>query len=476
MTPEQTKKQTVKRWFTRKEQPQFPPPHWAAECTASELPARESGEPAALAKPTVAISHTDGDDKLSTILQRASESITEASVPAEAAVASPPSAASRTASAPTQAPAEKTTLFRRLSRLGKRAPTASTPASAAPIDGLPTSSDAPILYPPVDAQAEAIVVLSPSPSTPSPPSQETPPERDSTTTSTLVQRISSALLALPALTGSSSSPTSSSGSMLSRTLALANPEVLKMLSNPAIMNGRGGRSVWKALDDAGRERSGGEVMLCAPLGAESKDQVEVEEGEEVEIPEDSGEDVKDEDVTCKNGVAQGETEGEKQSDEKGIKGKGKKKVRKVRVFVPSKDKISFRATWWGFTLYLPPPVLIALNDKHLTAAKRSAMLFASLQWIVMKLPTRGLPPQAVVTVKIVRTLLPVLATLGTAISAAWAGIRSFDRGMGVKLSATWLMPLVMIPSAWEEADDFPLGMLGVREGEKVEYTGAEVGV
>ncbi|KZT50160.1 hypothetical protein CALCODRAFT_488913 [Calocera cornea HHB12733] len=89
-----------------------------------------------------------------------------------------------------------------------------------------------------------------------------------------------------------------------------------------------------------------------------QDQVEVEEGEKGDIPVAGAkggkcEDLKDEDRRHRRARRA------RNRRRKGHQGQGEGAVRNARVFVPSQDKIAVRATWWGYTLYFPPPILIA---------------------------------------------------------------------------------------------------------------------
>jgi hypothetical protein len=49
-----------------------------------------------------------------------------------------------------------------------------------------------------------------------------------------------------------------------------------------------------------------------------------------------------------------------------------------------------------------------------------------------------------------RRLVPALGYIGSFIGWSWGAVRAFDKGNGVVLSATWLMPVAVIPGTWEE--------------------------
>ncbi|KAG8213942.1 hypothetical protein J3R82DRAFT_10688 [Butyriboletus roseoflavus] len=141
-------------------------------------------------------------------------------------------------------------------------------------------------------------------------------------------------------------------------------------------------------------------------------------------------------------------------------------VKEYRVWLPSLTKLSIQTMWWGFRIYLPPPVLDVLNNRQLEAAKRAALITTALQWLMDHLPVSLLPPQMRPGVAILRYLVPYVGYMGGFIAWSWSAIRSFDKGMvtclaegefvakrtagyGVVLTATWLLPFVLIPGTWE---------------------------
>ncbi|KAI0275274.1 hypothetical protein BC834DRAFT_41667 [Gloeopeniophorella convolvens] len=146
---------------------------------------------------------------------------------------------------------------------------------------------------------------------------------------------------------------------------------------------------------------------------------------------------------------------------KSLKGKvseGRKVVKTKTRWVPSPDKISFQATWWGYRLYLPPPVLDVLNNKRLEAAKRAAILTTALQWLLGHVPLTVVPPQFRPGLLIAQRLVPYLGYIGGFVAWSWGAMRSFDKGCGIVLTATWLLPVALIPGTWEAneaAEAFP---------------------
>lgn len=120
-----------------------------------------------------------------------------------------------------------------------------------------------------------------------------------------------------------------------------------------------------------------------------------------------------------------------------------------RVWIPSTTRTSFHAHWWGFTLYLPTPVMAELGkdaDKaEQIAATISKILNALLEQAAkLPLPT---PLQAAVTV--LKSIAPVTQYISTFIGWSWDELKSLDKGQGICLSATWLLPVAMIPRSWD---------------------------
>lgn len=145
--------------------------------------------------------------------------------------------------------------------------------------------------------------------------------------------------------------------------------------------------------------------------------------------------------------AEQKTKEEKQKAE--AKAKEQKSKNEKLVWVPSPTKISLQTMWWGYRIYFPPPVLEVLNNKQLEAAKRAAMITGALQWLLDNVPLALIPPQFQLALSLLRGLVPVLGYLGSFIAWSWSAIRVFDRGCGVTLTATWLLPIAIIPGTWQ---------------------------
>ncbi|OCB87061.1 hypothetical protein A7U60_g5796 [Sanghuangporus baumii] len=130
----------------------------------------------------------------------------------------------------------------------------------------------------------------------------------------------------------------------------------------------------------------------------------------------------------------------------------KPKPKEKVIWVPSPDKISVQVLWWGYRMYLPPPVLHVLNGRTIETAKRAALLTGALTWLVDNLPLSSLPPVLAPAVLLLKALIPLLGMIGSFVAWSWKATVSFDRGNGVVLSATWVLPIVLVPGTWENGE------------------------
>ncbi|KAF8602386.1 hypothetical protein BDV93DRAFT_198777 [Ceratobasidium sp. AG-I] len=254
----------------------------------------------------------------------------------------------------------------------------------------------------------------------------------------------------------------------------ADTEVLRLLSSASAMNqdSRSRGSVWNVLDrlTPGRSKRGGgdggegSVMFSAPLFITEDSKVEVAHSEmrAVEEHESDSEDGKPRSSKFANLVNRMGMDGMFGSKKKAEEGKAEEtevievkaepaqpKFKEVRVWRPSPDNISLQCSWWGYRIYLPPPVLAVLNDQKLEAAKRAALVTTALQWMIDHVPTALLPPQIGLVMSLVRGIIPALGYIGGFIAWSWSAIIGFDNGDGVVLSATWLLPIALIPGSWD---------------------------
>ncbi|TFY69391.1 hypothetical protein EVG20_g3169, partial [Dentipellis fragilis] len=150
-----------------------------------------------------------------------------------------------------------------------------------------------------------------------------------------------------------------------------------------------------------------------------------------------------------------------------------KHVKTKVIWVPSPEKISFQATWWGYRLYLPPPVLDVLNNKRLEAAKRAAIITTALKWLLDSVPVAIVPPQFRAGLLIAQRLVPYLGYVGGFLAWSWGAIKSFDQGDGVVLTATWLLPVALIPGTWQASDFAPQGNSASQAGDSSSQADSE---
>ncbi|KAI4528759.1 hypothetical protein K525DRAFT_169339, partial [Schizophyllum commune Loenen D] len=100
--------------------------------------------------------------------------------------------------------------------------------------------------------------------------------------------------------------------------------------------------------------------------------------------------------------------------------------------------------------YLPPPVMQVLDDSRIAAAKKGAMITAALKWVLDHIPTAIFPPAIRPAMTILKRLTPYLSYVGVFVAWSWGAISARDNaGNGVVLTATWLLPVALIPSPWE---------------------------
>lgn len=104
------------------------------------------------------------------------------------------------------------------------------------------------------------------------------------------------------------------------------------------------------------------------------------------------------------------------------------KSREKHKWVPSTTDLSLLATWWGYRLYLPPPVMNKLNGMSLKATARAAMITTALKWLLDKIPLMLVPVQFRPAVKMLKTLSPIVGYIGVFIAWSWDRIKSLDEG------------------------------------------------
>ncbi|KAG8917298.1 hypothetical protein FRC01_002552 [Tulasnella sp. 417] len=136
-----------------------------------------------------------------------------------------------------------------------------------------------------------------------------------------------------------------------------------------------------------------------------------------------------------------------------------KPTKEVKVWIPSKTAISFQVAWWGYRLWLPPPVMRILDDKTLEASKRAAMIATALGWLINNIPITAFPPPLLPAVALLKAVVPITGQVeGRPTAPRNRCVKSFDKGSGAVLSATGLLPIALIPGSWEgQYESIPIG-------------------
>ncbi|KAI0287729.1 hypothetical protein BC826DRAFT_972020 [Russula brevipes] len=114
--------------------------------------------------------------------------------------------------------------------------------------------------------------------------------------------------------------------------------------------------------------------------------------------------------------------------------------------------------WSTVGNYLPPPVLDVLNNSRLETAKRAAIITTALQWLLGQVPMTLIPPQFRIGLLIAQRIVPSLGYIGGFVAWSWGAMKTFDKGHGIVLTATWLLPIAPIPGSWELNVTFKFGV------------------
>ncbi|KAJ6606342.1 hypothetical protein DFH09DRAFT_1119893 [Mycena vulgaris] len=321
-----------------------------------------------------------------------------------------------------------------------------------------------------------------------------PPSERRPESTFLAQTIRGLINSLPALSSRFLSPrdvpiVDSDGSPIPPpgAVRIQDPELISLLSNPSIMNGSDGRrqSVWSMLeaiapprvgsaqsvddDYAGSDRSS--VMMYSPLIPSADSVIELADLEDAPVAQSSPSSgnwlstlwpawsnvwpftgrtnaAEGQDINPGPPPAIGTPEPDRQPNSL----EQRRQTPVHRVWVPSTTQLSFETMWWGYRIYLPPPILDILDDQSVEAATQATTLTAALTWFFSNLPVAAFPPPLQPAMILLQRLVPFVSYIGTFISWSWSTIRGFDRGHGVILTATWLLPIALIPGTWHARD------------------------
>ncbi|KAG9316471.1 hypothetical protein JVU11DRAFT_2507 [Chiua virens] len=107
------------------------------------------------------------------------------------------------------------------------------------------------------------------------------------------------------------------------------------------------------------------------------------------------------------------------------------------VIVPV-DRISALTYWWGFEICLPPPTMHFLAGVESPGSAILNLLTA------ISVVNEG-----------VREIIPFIRYIAQFVQSEWSLIKKADRGKGVVCTATWLLPVALVPQAWDFPDPPP---------------------
>lgn len=94
--------------------------------------------------------------------------------------------------------------------------------------------------------------------------------------------------------------------------------------------------------------------------------------------------------------------------------------------------------WWGFEICLPPPTIALLEVAESPGSTLLNLLTA------ISVLNEG-----------VREILPFIRYIAQFVQAEWCMIKRVDVGKGVVCTATWLLPVALVPHAWNFPDPPP---------------------
>ena len=174
------------------------------------------------------------------------------------------------------------------------------------------------------------------------------------------------------------------------------------------------------------EEEDGGVMMYAPLEPTNESKLELAESETLEYVDDPVPQ-----ASTSTPKSDKKAEGSKDastSTSPTLPTSDAPKNKEKHIWVPSTTDLSILVTWWGYRLYLPPPVMNKLNGMSLKASARAAMITTALKWILDKIPLMLIPVQFRPAVKMLKTLSPIVGYVGVFIAWSWDRIKVLDEG------------------------------------------------
>lgn len=99
---------------------------------------------------------------------------------------------------------------------------------------------------------------------------------------------------------------------------------------------------------------------------------------------------------------------------------------RVEAAARAEPHISAEAHWWGYKVFIPEKIM-----QEFLEAKNLVETIAALLAPVVAIPA----------------LTPVVGIIAGYIAVKLTAMKAVDKGKGVELSATWVAPVVLVPSA-----------------------------
>ncbi|KAF9098530.1 hypothetical protein BGX27_000787 [Mortierella sp. AM989] len=129
-----------------------------------------------------------------------------------------------------------------------------------------------------------------------------------------------------------------------------------------------------------------------------------------------------------------EGEGEPTTGATGSKGTVTRTTTKTIVrFIPSKTTVSSHAYWWGYEIFIPQEAL-----SRIASAQDVSSAFLGF------LGSVGL---------VVPAIVPFLGYIAAYVGLEFTLIKAQNEGKGVILASTWLVPVALVPRAWDAPDE-----------------------
>ncbi|KAF9083062.1 hypothetical protein BGX23_011820 [Mortierella sp. AD031] len=102
-------------------------------------------------------------------------------------------------------------------------------------------------------------------------------------------------------------------------------------------------------------------------------------------------------------------------------------------FHPSKDAVSSQAYWWGYEIFIPQVALSRISS----AQDVSSAFLGFLGSVGLMVPA----------------IVPFLGYIAAYVGLEFAVIKAQNEGKGVILASTWLVPVALVPRAWDVPEE-----------------------